>query len=203
MAEISCIEKNYTYADLQSWNDEKRYEIIDGDLFCMNAPLRIHQKISFDLGRKLADLLEKRGCEVYLAPFDVRLSETKNEKEIINVVQPDISVICDKNKLDEKGCFGAPDLIVEVVSPSSASRDYVKKRRLYEKFGVKEYWIINPEQRFLQIQKLEGNKYVTTDSYASEEVVPSSIFPELQIDLSEIFPELPKVVCENPPPDYV
>jgi len=130
----------YTYKDYINWSDEESWEIIDGTLYNMSpAPTRRHQKISGELFAAIHSYLKDKTCEVYSAPFDVRLSiNNENDDDITNVVQPDISVICDLMKLDDKGCNGSPDLIVEIVSPSTLKKDLKEKFYLYEKVGVKE-----------------------------------------------------------------
>ena len=136
--------RKQSYADYQTWPDDERYEIIDGIVYAMNAPLRVHQEILLEMARQFANYLKGKPCKVYIAPFDVRFTDrAKNEDEIFDVVQPDLSVICDHDKLDDKGCLGSPDLVVEILSPSSASYDNIKKRALYEKYGVKEFWLVH------------------------------------------------------------
>ena len=194
----------YSYADYMQWTDDKRYEIIDGIVYDMNAPLRIHQEITFAMARKLADFFDDKPCKVYISPFDVRLpKKSKKDENIFNVVQPDISVICDEDKLDERGCIGAPDIAIEVISPSTASHDHIRKRNLYEKHKVKEYWLVDPINRIVIIYTLENNTYSTTETFGTKDILKSATFPDLEINLAEVFPVLPKVVCENPPPGYV
>ncbi len=134
----------FTYRDYLHWPDDERWELIDGVAYNMSpAPNRIHQKISGELHRQIANYLIGKQCEVYAAPFDVRLPATgeKND-EITTVVQPDITIVCDKSKLDKKGCKGSPDLVIEILSPYTAKKDMKEKHFLYEKFAVKEYWIV-------------------------------------------------------------
>jgi Uma2 family endonuclease len=162
MATYFSPSKRYTYADYLSWADDKRRELYDGiihDLF--SAPNRIHAGISANLSFIIHWFIKKQKgkCKVYHAPFDVRLpknGETADDK-IYTVVQPDICVICDPAKLDEKGCVGAPDLIVEVQSPSTAKHDLNDKFKLYEEAGVKEYWVIFPGDRSLMVFLLQKN----------------------------------------------
>ena len=143
--------KRYTYADYLTWLDDVRRELIDGVVSLMSAPLRIHAKVSRNTVRALDDYLRKSNCscEVYDAPFDVRIphnGETEDNK-IYTVVQPDISVICDHAKLDDRGCCGAPDMIIEILSPGNRKKDMYDKFLLYEKAGVREYWIANPKTK--------------------------------------------------------
>jgi Uma2 family endonuclease len=148
----------FTFHDYQQWEGDERYELIDGEAYAMSpAPSRRHQDVVFGLARQLADALEGGPCRVYLAPFDVRLPRaTEADAEIDTVVQPDISVICDEKKLDDAGCRGAPDVIVEVISPATAARDRILKRDLYQLHGVGEYWLIDPEKRSLTIYRREA-----------------------------------------------
>ncbi|MFW6029628.1 MAG: Uma2 family endonuclease, partial [Halanaerobiales bacterium] len=137
-------DRLYTYSDYLNWTDGKRYELINGQVYTMSAaPYRRHQSISGELFRQIANYLFDKKWDVYDAPFDVRLPEGEEDKdEILTVVQPDIVVVCDEDKLDKRGCRGAPDLIIEIISPSSAGRDRKDKRDLYEKHGVREYWLV-------------------------------------------------------------
>ncbi|GHT40220.1 hypothetical protein AGMMS49965_08180 [Bacteroidia bacterium] len=185
----------YTYADYLSWADDKRREIINGvvyDLF--SAPSRWHAEISTNLAFFVNLFIRKRKgkCKIYHAPFDVRFpknGETADNK-IYTVVQPDICVICDPKKLDEAGCIGAPDLIVEVQSPSTAKRDLSEKFKLYEESGVREYWVVYPKDKGLTVFLLQENgKYNEGTTYEFTGKVPVSIFEGLEIDLEELFEE--------------
>ncbi|WP_342455525.1 Uma2 family endonuclease [Caloramator sp. Dgby_cultured_2] len=144
------IETKMTYKEYLNLPEGERVELIDGYVYNMVAPSRIHQEVSMNLSRIFSNFLLGKECKVYAAPFDVRLiKEGQREDEADTVVQPDLSIICDKSKLDERGCKGAPDMIIEIVSPSTASIDYIKKLNLYEKFKVKEYWIVNPIEKIV------------------------------------------------------
>ncbi len=154
------------------------------------APSRIHQKIAMALSIQFGNYLKDKDCEVYAAPFDVRLcSQNEIDEDIKTIVQPDISVICDKNKLDEKGCKGAPDLIIEITSPSSVKLDFITKLNLYEKQGVKEYWIIQPVYKLLNVYRLNENDQYTKSAIYSldEDTVDVGIFQDLIIDLREVW----------------
>lgn len=182
--------KTYTYNDYLTYDEGERIEIIEGNIYAMSpAPSRIHQKIIMKISNQLENYIKSNNgsCEVYPAPFDVIL---KNDDEEVgnskNVVQPDISVICDKSKLTDKGCTGSPDMIIEVVSPYNPSNDYIKKTALYEKYGVKEYWIVNPMKRNILIYNLIDTGYDTPNMYSFDDVVPVSIFKELNIDFSAL-----------------
>ena len=183
------IEK-YDYADYQEWPDHERWELIDGIAYDMSpAPSRKHQKILGELHRQISTFLLDKTCDVYMAPFDVRFPEPdEKEEQIKTVLQPDISVICDPAKLDEKGCLGSPDLIIEIVSPATVQKDMREKLFIYEKFGVKEYWIIHPVDEILMVFKLlPGNKYGRPDIFSSLEQVKVGILPDLTIHLATVF----------------
>lgn len=182
--------KKYTYEDYLKYPEGTRIELIDGNIYYMApAPSRIHQKISFKLASEIDRYISgnKGQCEVYLAPFDVRLiEEGETDENNRNTVQPDVSVICDKSKLDSRGCIGAPDFIIEVVSPSNASIDYVKKLYLYEKFRVREYWIVNPITESIFVYKLnKNNGYDEPKKYTFNDKVKISMFDELIIDFQQ------------------
>lgn len=186
-------DKRFSYADYQNWPNDERFELIDGVIYNMNAPMRFHQEICMELYRQLANFFLNKICKVYPAPFDVRLpKKSKNEKEIFDVVQPDASVICDPKKLDDKGCLGAPDLIIEVLSSSTSSRDHITKRALYERVGVKEYWLVDPDGRIVMAYKLINGLYQKPEIYNDEARISSVLFPELEIDLKTVFPPAPE-----------
>jgi Uma2 family endonuclease len=184
--------KRYTYADYLTWLDDKRRELIDGFIHVMSAPIRIHANISAELNFILKTFVkEKKGkCKIYYAPFDVRLpiEGSKRDDKIYNVVQPDICVICDLSKLDDRGCIGAPDLIVEVSSPSTLKYDWNYKYNLYEKAGVREYWIIDPKAQIVNSFLLQENgKYDNGAIYEYNQKAPVHIFEGLEIDLKKLF----------------
>jgi Uma2 family endonuclease len=184
--------KNFTYKQYVQWGDDRRWELIDGVPFNMSpSPSRKHQKISMELAWQLRTFLKDKSCEVYAAPFDVRLPEHDEfDDEIKTVVQPDISVICDREKLDDKGCRGAPDLIIEIVSPFTARRDMKDKLFLYEHHGVKEYWIVHPEEKIVMQYKLEkNNRYGRASIFADEDTILTEILPGLTVDLNLVFKE--------------
>jgi Uma2 family endonuclease len=179
----------YSYADYLGWNIPEMVEIIKGRVFKMNAaPKRIHQKISGKLFLKFGNFLEDKKCEVYDAPFDVRLSKNYDGNDtIFTVVQPDICVICDPNKLDEAGCLGAPDLIVEILSPGNSKKELQNKYEVYEESGVLEYWVISPEAETLLVYTLINGKYQASKLYTSGDQISTPILPGLSIDLKELF----------------
>lgn len=182
--------KIYTYKDYLSWPDNERWEIIDGNAYLMTPPSRIHQEILREIFTSFAVYLKDKPCRVYSAPFGVRLpsGDEDTDRDIKTVVEPDIVVVCDKSKLDDEGCKGAPDLIVEIVSPSTARKDRVEKFNLYEKFGVKEYWIVEPESKIVSVFTLQDNKrYGRPEIYTDEDKIKAFIFDDLVIDLKSVF----------------
>jgi Uma2 family endonuclease len=186
------LNKRYSYADYLTWLDDLRRELIDGFIQMMTpAPRRVHQKLSFRIGYLFGTYLQKKKCEIYHAPFDVRLPKGKNKsnKEIYTVVQPDICIICDPEKLDDKGCVGAPDLIVEIVSPRKAKYDVQVKFKVYEEHGVREYWIVQPNDQTVTVFLLDDKgKYQLKGIFADDDKIPVHIFNgDLLIDLTEVF----------------
>ena len=186
-------EATYSYADYLRWSFEERVELIKGRLFRMSpAPMRSHQGISSVIGNEIFNFLKGNPCKVYYAPFDVRFPNQPNDSDAqtFTVVQPDICVICDHSKLDDAGCKGAPDLIVEILSPSTASKDLNEKYQLYEEHGVKEYWVVYPGEAVLEIYELQEGKYVSIGKFVKEDIVTSKVLPGLEIKLLEVFEEI-------------
>ncbi|MBN2443963.1 MAG: Uma2 family endonuclease [Spirochaetales bacterium] len=187
---VQNVDQKYTYSDYLTWPEEERWEIIDGDAYNMSpAPLRIHQEILTILTSRFYNFFEGKTCKVYVSPFDVRLPKgDEADEEIDTVVQPDLSVICDPAKLDRWGCKGPPDLVVEILSPGSAGRDMKDKLKLYEKHGVKEYWLVYPYEQVVELF-VAGNDttYRLPDRFKNDETVESSLFPGLEIDLAKVF----------------
>lgn len=180
----------YTYKDYLLWPDEERWELIDGVAYNMSpAPSRFHQKISGALFNSIYNYLKDKSCEVYNAPFDVRLPEGKeSEEDILTVVQPDIAVICDQSKLDDKGCKGSPDLIIEIVSPNTVAKDMKEKLALYERHGVKEYWILHPIDKLAIVYRLlENQQYVKPEIYTEDNTVESEALAGFSVDLRTVF----------------
>lgn len=177
-------EDFYTIDDIYTLPDGKRAEIIDGEMYMMAPPSRIHQKLVQELSRVIGNyIFDHQGlCEVYPAPFAVFLN-----KDNKNYVEPDISVICDKNKLTDKGCNGAPDWVIEIVSPSSQSMDYLTKLFKYRSVGVREYWVVNPMKKtvltYLFEKKGDSNQYVFSDR------INSQIYEDFTICISELLDE--------------
>ena len=187
------LTKSYTYADYLTWNFQERLELLKGKIFKMSpAPSRIHQEVSAKIFRKLDRYLENKTCNIYYAPFDVRLINYKKstiDKEISTVFQPDICVICDKEKLDDRGCLGAPDLIIEILSPGNSKKEMDIKFDIYEENGVKEYWIVEPLQKSILIYTLQNEKYIGLKPIAEEGLVHSPLFPEMSFDVVDVFVE--------------
>lgn len=173
----------HSYADYQTWPDDCRYELIDGIAYAMApAPTRRHQIAVLEIARQIANTLEGKPCRPYIAPFDVRLMQTDQADNQVNtVVQPDISVICDRNKLDDKGARGAPDWIIEVLSPATASHDQIVKHALYERAGVREYWLVHPTDRLLTIYRLSDGAYGKPDIRELDGETACSVIPEVTI----------------------
>lgn len=180
----------YTYGDYLQWQQDERWEIIHGVPYLMSpAPSTEHQSISAMLVAKLVQFAANKPCRIFHAPFDVRLPrKNENDEEIDTVVQPDISVICNPNKLDEKGCKGAPDLVVEILSLSTAKKDLSEKFDLYEKSGVREYWVVFPKEKAMEVYHLnEEGIYEKTGTYIASDIMKCDIFPGLEIDLEKVF----------------
>lgn len=151
----------HTYGDYLGWGEEQRYELVDGLAYCMApAPELVHQEVAGEIYYQLRRALEGGPCRALIAPVDVRLPKAgEADEEVDTVVQPDVLVVCDPGKLDRRGVRGAPDLVVEVVSPASASHDHVVKRAVYERAGVREYWLVHPQDRLLTRYLLAGAEY--------------------------------------------
>lgn len=181
-------EQKYSYADYLTWNEDGRWEILDGVPYMQAAPSRIHQEISMELATQFHTYLKGKKCRVFAAPFCVRLDVEKNDNEIKNVVEPDITIVCDNSKLDERGCNGAPDMIIEILSPSTGKNDKLIKFNQYEKAGVKEYWIVEPDQKLVSVFLLQSTgRYGRPEIYSEEDSIKVSIFKDLEIDLKTIF----------------
>ncbi|MCJ0930666.1 Uma2 family endonuclease [Virgibacillus halodenitrificans] len=179
----------YSYADYLSWDEGGRIELIGGVIFNMSpTPSRKHQQVLRELSTAFSIFLRDKECEVFFAPFDVRLlADNKQDEDINNVVQPDLSIVCDQEKLDDRGCNGAPDMIIEVLSPSSVKLDRWKKYQLYEKAGVKEYWLVDPINESVETHLLIDGQYKFQGVFTKEDTVTINIFNEMKIDLNQIF----------------
>lgn len=181
---------SYTYADYQQWNFEERLELIRGRIFKMSPnPNTKHQKISYRLSMMLSPCL-KKNCQVFAAPFDVRLPvrNRKKDHEINTVVQPDLCVLCDESKLDERGCCGAPDLMVEILSPGNTRKEMRIKLKLYEESGVKEYWIISQVKENIMVYVLsETGKYAEPKNFDRGDRLTSNVIPSLEFNTDDMF----------------
>ncbi|WP_066295198.1 Uma2 family endonuclease [Bacillus sp. FJAT-29937] len=182
-------ERKSSYADYLSWGEGERIEIIDGDMIRIPpAHFRKHQQVLRELSIEFSLFLREKEGEAYFAPFEVRLqSEKKADDEVYNFVQPDLTVVIDSKKLDEKGCRGTPDLIVEILSPTSVKLDRWKKYQLYERAGVKEYWIVDAMNESIEVYVLDDQKYVVYGVFTREEAIQVPTLRGLEIDLNQIF----------------
>jgi len=182
---------SYTYADYLQWRFEEQLELIRGKIFKMSpAPAPDHQKISLATGSIFYRKLKKTKFQAFPAPFDVRLpvKNRKKDNEITTVVQPDLCVVCDESKIDSRGCIGAPDLIVEILSPGNATKDVKLKFDVYEKAGVREYWIVYPVEETVAVFILdESGKYNGAILYAGRDVIVCQAVTGLTVPVKEIF----------------
>ncbi|MFI3186661.1 MAG: Uma2 family endonuclease [Methylococcaceae bacterium] len=188
---------SYSYADYLTWRLGEAVELIKGRIQLMSpAPNVKHQRLSIYLSSQLFYFLQKKNCQVFAAPFDVRLYDrTKSilaNKDITTVVQPDICVICDKDKLDEQGCNGAPDWIIEILSKGNSKKEVKTKHALYAESGVIEYWLIYPYEEVIQqfVLNDETAQYQLHNSYAGDDVAVPYLFPDLVIDLPTLFNDM-------------
>lgn len=173
--------KLYTEEDYYSLPEDVRAELIDGQFYYMAAPSRMHQEILSTLHATIYNYIKANGgfCKVYPAPFAVKLSKDKD-----NIIEPDISVICNPDKLTDKGCTGAPDWIIEIISPSNPGHDYVRKLNLYMNAGVREYWIVNPMKSTVTVYDFEHEK--GTNQYIFEDTIPVCIYEDLNINIADL-----------------
>jgi Uma2 family endonuclease len=179
-------EKRYTYADYLTWDDDVRYELIDGVPYTMAAPSANHQRVLAKLLMRFGSFLEGKTCEVFPAPFDIRLAADDYDD---TVVQPDLVVVCDRSKIDKRGCIGAPDIVIEILSPSSSKRDRYDKLLLYKRAGVREYWIVDIETKTIQVYILKNEEYVV-NTYINFDTVPVHVLEGLALGLTDIFAEV-------------
>ena len=197
-------DKTYSYADYLTWQFDGFVELIKGKVMPMSAPSRLHQDISMNLSKLFKNYLDDNylECKVYAAPFDVRLFKnpdeplenrtTKTDKEIYSVFQPDICVVCDLEKLDDKGCNGAPDLVIEIVSERSAAnakRDIKDKYEIYATNGVREYWLARPSEKTVEkfILNTTTNRYEVEGFYGIDDTITCSVLSNFEIEVNEIF----------------
>jgi Uma2 family endonuclease len=189
MRKTSPDERTFTYADYREWELEQgeRYELIDGTAYAMAAPNAYHQSILMEMARQFANYLQGKPCKAYPAPYDVRLFYEVDESDT-TMVQPDISVVCDKDKRGPEGCRGAPDLVVEILSPGNSAIEMERKFEIYRQAGVREYWVLEPEYKCLHAYRFE-NGQIFTHSYSSKDTAPVEIFPGLSIAMEPVFAE--------------
>jgi Uma2 family endonuclease len=181
------LTKEYTFSDYLQWQFSERVELLKGFIKQMSpAPSRRHQTVSFNLTMLIGTLFKNKTCRVFAAPFDVRLPIASAKRET-TVVQPDLCIICDESKLDDYGCNGAPDLIVEIVSPNNSKHDVDTKFRLYQEAGVMEYWIVQTEMKTVLVYRLQDGVYVGSKPFAEGEIIESPLFPEMKIAVDEVF----------------
>ena len=179
-------KEHYTYADYCEWDDSERWELIDGIAYAMSpAPMWIHQSCSMALSAKIFDFLKDKPCKVFHAPFDVRLNADEDDD---TVVQPDIVVICDRSIISGTGCKGVPDMVIEILSPSTAMHDRFTKFNAYRRAGVREYWILDPETKTVNVHILTNGEYVT-NVYGEDDTAPVRVLEGLTIDLKDVFAE--------------
>lgn len=197
ITQLSQLDPNgtYSYADYLTWQLEESVELIKGKIMAMSpAPSRKHQTVITNLGGKLYQFFHKKPCNLFYTPFDVKLYDRRKSLlkngEAFSVVQPDLCVICDKEKLTEQGCDGAPDWIIEVLSPGNSRKEVRLKFDLYEESGVNEYWLVFPYEQIVQQFVLDQHgKYQLRALYPGNEIAIPHLFPDLQIDLNDVFAE--------------
>ena len=182
-------EQRYTYADYKAWELKpgERFELIHGIAYAMSAPNTSHQRMLMALSGEFYAFLKGKTCEVFAAPYDVRLFYEEDESDD-TVVQPDMIVVCDPIQLGGEGCHGAPDLVVEILSPSNMAIEMERKLNLYKEAQVKEYWIVDPKNRHIRIYLLSEGEYIFRTCHVQDTIRPSTV-PGLEIPLSTIFPE--------------
>ncbi len=198
ITQLSQLDLNasYTYADYLTWQLDKTVELIKGKIMMMSpAPNVKHQNIVTNLSGPLFQYFKNKPCKLFYAPFDVRLYDHHKSKvadqEIHTVIQPDLCIICDLDKLTEQGCLGAPDLIIEILSKGNSKKEVQTKYQLYQESGVTEYWVVYPYEQTVNQFVLDqsSNKYQLIKMFAEDDIATSHIFPDLEIDLKEVFAE--------------
>ncbi len=188
----------YSYADYLKWTIEERLELIKGKVFRMSpAPNHIHQRLVSDLHGHLWSFLRNKACQAFVAPFDVRLPrKSKRDEDVITVVQPDICVVCDPAKLDKRGCIGAPDVVIEVLSPSNNRKELKNKYEVYEESGVNEYWIVSPQDHSFLVYTLVDGKYMPSKLMGEDDLMKSTVLDGFALNLEELFGNIPKELEE-------
>lgn len=183
--QLDLVNGIYSYADYLVWKIKERVELLKGKILEMSVPSPIHQEISGNLQGALFVFLRNSKCKLYTAPFDVRFPQ-KGESQVYTVVQPDLCVVCDFEKIDSKGCVGAPDLVVEILSPGNSKKEMKSKFALYQEEGVREYWVVDPERELVFVYVADNKKFKPTIPIA-DDYVYSTIFPDFKIHTSDLF----------------
>jgi len=185
--------QHHCYGDYLAWPDGMRYELINGNAYAMSpAPDLAHQDVAGEIYLQARLALKGKSCRAFIAPVDVRLPKQNEADESIDtVVQPDVLVVCDSSKLDRRGVRGAPDWIVEVLSPSTAGHDQIRKRNLYERHGVKEYWLVHPIDRVLTVYRLIDGEYGKPELYELNGETQVGVLPDIVIRWDELAARLP------------
>lgn len=187
------MDKTYSYADYLLWNFKERIELFRGKIFKMSpAPSRKHQVVSWNLIREIDAIFRKTKCGMFSAPFDVRLvnfEKSTADHKVFTVVQPDICVVCDQSKLDDRGCIGSPDLVIEILSPGNSKKEMGIKFNLYQENLVKEYWIVEPAENCVYVYTFQNDRYIGLKPCIEGEKITSPLFPALQFDIENIFVE--------------
>ena len=184
--------RRYTYSDYEKWPDHPRYELIKGEVTLLSSPSQHHQAMLIELSTQFRSFLRGKECKVFAVPFDVRLNFDTLDN---TVLQPDLLVVCDLDKLNGKHCLGAPDMIAEILSPSTARKDTLVKSKLYMDAGVKEFWIIDPFHRLVVVHILENGSYFTS-YHGSEEVIPIKVLKGFSVNMADVFEEAPPDVAQ-------
>jgi Uma2 family endonuclease len=187
MGALQKEKRRFTYADYKEWelDESERYELIDGEAFAMSAPNTRHQAVLVELSSQFRVYLRGKPCQVFPSPYDVRLFYEEDESDD-TVVQPDIMVICDKNKIGDEGCRGAPDLIIEILSPSNTATEMERKFLLYREAGVREYWIVDSKNNTLKVHLFQDSN-ILTNTYKNTDTVPVAVLPGFSIALEQVF----------------
>lgn len=181
---------SHTYRDYLTWPDDLRYELIDGVAYLMApAPVRVHQEVVGELYRQVANALQGNSCRPFISPFDVRLPKANESDERVDtVVQPDLLVVCDATKLDDRGMRGAPDWVVEVLSPASASHDFTVKLAAYERAGVIEVWLVHPTDRVVTVYRMEGARYGRPSIHETTGDLQVDAIKGVRVQWDQVFP---------------
>jgi Uma2 family endonuclease len=182
------LSKSYTYFDYLGWKFHERVELFKGKVFNMSpGPASRHQRILGKIGTDLYIYLKNNHCEVFYAPFDVRLIRNSDDKKVKTVVQPDICVICDPTKIDERGCNGAPELVIEILSPGNSNKEMKNKFELYEEAGVQEYWIVDPEKEAVLQYVLENGIFTNHKPLIKDDILASKVIEGFKLNLNTVF----------------